>query len=166
VQAGASAPASKEPIMKTAIVKLAVAGLCAGLPLACTADIHDNTADIHDNNADIDDAEVEMSSDTDLDAVQPSQVIQVQVTAEDVFLIDPSETPPSDRVDVAGHFQFYFDTMSSEPILITAEQSVSITLPATATVGDHKLICRVHKHDGSPTQATFELDLKVTASVN
>jgi hypothetical protein len=151
--------------MKTAIAKLAVVGLCASFPLACTADIHDNTADIHDNEANIDEAEVDMSSDTDLDEVKPSQVVQVEVTAQDVFLIDPSETPPPDRVEVAGHFQFYFDSMSSEPILITAEKSVSVTLPATAAAGDHKLICRVHKHDGTPTQATVELDLKIVATV-
>jgi len=140
----------------------------AGFPLACTADIHDNTADVHDNNANIDDAEVEISSDDDLDEVAPSQVVAVEVRAQDVFLVDPSETPPPDRVEVAGHFQFYFDSMSSEPILVTAEEHVSVTLPATATAGNHKLICRVHKHDGTPTQATSEISLnvKVTASID
>jgi hypothetical protein len=152
--------------MKTNLVRLAFISVCAVAPFACTADIHDNTADIHDNEANIDDAQVEMETDANVEEVKPSQVVQLQINAQDVFLIDPSETPPSDRVEVAGHFRIYFDNMSSEPILITAEKNVSVTLPATATAGDHKLICRVHKHDGTPTEATFELDLKVVVSVS
>jgi hypothetical protein len=152
--------------MKTNLVRLAIVSVCAIAPLACTADIHDNTADIHDNDADIDDAAVEMDTDDDVDAVQPSQAIHLNIVAEDVYLIDPSETPPSDRVEVAGHFRIYFDSMSSEPILITAEKNVTVTLPANATEGDHKLICRVHKHDGTPTDATSELDLKVSVNVD
>jgi hypothetical protein len=152
--------------MKTNLVRLAFIAVCATAPFACTADIHDNTADIHDNEANIDDAEVEMETDADVDAVKPAQVVQIQIAAQDVYLIDPSETPPADRAEVAGHFQIYFDSMSSEPILVTAEKNVSVTLPANATAGDHKLICRVHKHDGTPTQATFELDLKVVVSVS
>ena len=151
--------------MKMDIVRLAFVSVCAIAPIACTADIHDNTADVHDNNANIDDAAVEVDTDDDMEAVTPSQAIQLNISAEDVYLIDPSETPPSDRVEVAGHFQIYLDSTSGEPLLITAEKNVTVTLPATVTAGDHKLICRVHKHDGTPTQATFELDLKVTVSV-
>jgi hypothetical protein len=98
--------------------------------------------------------------------VQPNQPVHVTIVANNVFLIDPSETPPPDRVMVAGHFRFYFDDMSTEPILITAEKSVDVMIPAQATVGSHKLICRVHKHDGTPTEATFEIDLTITASVS
>ncbi|HEY3500813.1 MAG TPA: hypothetical protein VGK73_39245 [Polyangiaceae bacterium] len=147
-------------------MKLAFVGLIAsGAPMGCYADIHDNTADVHDNNANIEDAEVEMTTDTDMDNVQPAQTVNLQIVAQDVFLIDPGETPPPDRVQVAGHFQIYFDSTSSEPLLITAEKNVSVTLPASASAGDHKLICRVHKHDGTPTEATFELDLKLSVSI-
>jgi hypothetical protein len=153
-------------MMKVNLVRLAFVTLCATSPLvACYANIHDNTADVHDNNANIEDAEVEMETDVDVDAVEPAQVVTLQIAAQDVFLVDPGATPPADRVEVAGHFRIYFDDMSSEPILITAEKNVSVTLPATATPGDHKLICRVHKHDGTPTEATFELDLKIVARV-
>lgn len=153
--------------MRATISKLAFAGMVLGaLPLACTANIHDNTADIHDNNANIEDAEVEMSTDADVENVQPAQSVRLEIVAQDVYLIDPSETPPADRVKVAGHFRIYFDDMSAEPLLITAEKSVTVNLPETATAGDHKLICRVHKHDGTPTEATFELDVKVSVSVD
>jgi hypothetical protein len=142
---------------------------CAGLGITsagCNADIHDNTADVHDNTANIDDAQVEMSTDADPDNVQPGQTVPVTVVAQDVFLISPSATPPSDQTAVAGHLQVYFDDMSTTPLLVTAEKSFSVTIPADAPMGDHKLICRVHKHDGTPTQATFELDIKVTAKVS
>lgn len=152
--------------MRTAIVKLAFVGLCvSGAPLACTADIHDNTADVHDNNANINDAEVEMTTDVDMDNVHPAESVKLEIVAQDVFLIDPSETPPSDRVEVAGHFQIYLDSTSGQPLLITAQESVSVTLPADVAAGDHKLICRVHKHDGTPTSATSEIDIKVNVSV-
>jgi hypothetical protein len=151
--------------MKTTMLKLALVGLIAGTTqLACSADIHDNTADVHDNTANIDDAQVELNTAVDVDNVQPNQTIAVQVTAEDVFLIEPSQDPPADRVEVAGHFQFYFDSLNSEPVLITASKSVNITVPGNMQ-GEHKLICRVHRHDGSPTEATFELNLTVTATV-
>lgn len=151
--------------MKRTMMNVAFATVLAIAPLvACTADIHDNTADVHDNTANIDDAQVEMDTDVDVDNVQPNQTIQVQLVAQDVYLIEPSATPPADRVEVAGHFQFYFDSLSSTPVLITASKTVSITVPS-GMQGDHKLICRVHKHDGTPTEATFELDLKVTATV-
>ncbi|HEX2882624.1 MAG TPA: hypothetical protein VHO25_24055 [Polyangiaceae bacterium] len=152
--------------MKRMMMKVAFATVFTTAPLvACTADIHDNTADVHDNTANIDDAQVEMDTDVDVDNVQQNQTIQVQLVAEDVYLIEPSQDPPPDRVEVAGHFQFYFDTLSSEPILITASKTVSITVPSDMQGGDHKLICRVHKHDGTPTEAIFELELKVTATV-
>jgi hypothetical protein len=153
---------------KSLITKLALCAAIAvssGATLGCRADVHDNTADVHDNTANIDDAAIEFNADVDVDAIQPSESVHVSVTAENVFLVEPDQEPPPDRVMVAGHFQFYLDTTSSEPLLITASKSVDVPIPSTATPGDHKLICRVHKHDGSPTSATFEISIKVSGSV-
>ena len=155
--------------MTSLTTKLALYGAIAISSVStfgCTADVHDNTADVHDNTANIDDVAVEFDADVDVDAVEPSESVHVTVAAENVFLIDPSEEPPPDRVMVAGHFQFYLDTTSSEPLLVTASKSVDVPIPSTATAGDHKLICRVHKHDGTPTEATFELDITIKASVS
>jgi hypothetical protein len=154
--------------MRSFISKVALFGASAVYVVgatACTADVHDNTFDVHDNNANIDDAKVEFETDSDVNNVQQSQSVPVVIVAEDVFLVEPTETPPADRASVAGHFRFYFDSMSSEPILVTAQKSVNVTIPATAAPGPHKLICRIHKHDGTPTQATFELGVTVTATV-
>lgn len=154
--------------MRSFISRLALFGAsaaCVVAGTACSADVHDNTLDVHDNTANIDDAKVEFETDTDVTNIQPNQSVHVNVVAEDVFLIDPAETPPPDRVMVAGHFQFYFDSMSSSPILVTAQKSVDLTIPSNATPGEHKVICRVHKNDGTPTQATFELSVTVKATV-
>jgi hypothetical protein len=132
----------------------------------CTADVHDNTLDVHDNNANIDEAKVEITSSSDMDNVQAGQAVHLDIKAEDVFLLDPSETPPPDRVKVSGHFEIFLDSTSSSALLVTAEESVDVTIPASTSAGDHKLLCRVDKHDGTATKATSELDLKVVAKVS
>jgi hypothetical protein len=150
--------------MRTFILNTA---LCSALALSgvsgCTADVHDNTADVHDNNANIDDASVEIESTSDMDNVTPGQVVHLEIKAEDVFLIDPAETPPSDRVKVAGHFEIFLDSTSSSALLVTAEESVDVTIPASTSAGDHKLLCRVDKHDGTATTVVSEIDLTVVA---
>jgi hypothetical protein len=154
--------------MRTFIANLAfavAASVCTVGLGACTADVHDNTLDVHDNNANIDNAKVEFETTVDTENISAGQAVHVEIVAEDVFLIDPAETPPPDRVNVAGHFEFFFDSMSGTPLLVTAEKSVDVMIPADATAGDHKLLCRVAKHDGTPTEATFELDITVKAKL-
>jgi len=153
--------------MRALITKLALSGAIVALggTIGCTANVHDNTLDVHDNNANIDEAAVEFSTEVDVDNVQASASVRVTLEAESVFLIDPSSEPPADRVSVAGHFQFYLDNTSGEPLLITASKSVDVPIPAMVPAGAHTLICRIHKHDGTPTDATFEVDITVVASI-
>jgi len=152
--------------MRNFIVSSALVGAlaCFGLA-ACTADVHDNTLDVHDNNANIDEAKVEMTTSSDVDNIQAGQSVHVDIAAQDVFLVDPASTPPPDRVKVAGHFEVFLDSTSGTALLVTAEKSFDVTIPAATSAGDHKLICRVDKHDGTATKATSELDLKVVATV-
>jgi hypothetical protein len=152
--------------MRTIIARMAFVGAlaCAIGTTACSADVHDNTLDVHDNNANIDDAKVEITSTSD--SVAAGSMVHVEAKAEDVFLCDPSTTPPADRTKVAGHFEFFIDSTASASIMTTAEESVDVPIPPTTPPGDHKLLCRVDKHDGTPTQATSEIDIKVTASAS
>jgi len=153
--------------MRTFILSSAFCSLLALSGVSgCTADIHDNTADVHDNNANIEDASVELESTSDMDNVTPGQVVHLNIKAEDVFLIDPGETPPADRVKVAGHFEIFLDSTSSTALMVTAEETIDVMIPASTSMGDHKLLCRVDKHDGTATQATSELKLTVVASVS
>jgi hypothetical protein len=154
--------------MRTIIARMAVAGalVCAFGMTACSADVHDNTLDVHDNNANINDAKVQIDATSDTSNVEAGQSVAVDVKAQDVFLCDPSTTPPPDRVQVAGHLEFFLDDTSSTSLLVTAMESVQVPIPQSTPAGDHKIICRVDKHDGTPTQATSEIDITVKASAS
>src|SRR5687767_12074498 len=83
------------------------------------------TANIDEINLAVDDPTVTFNTDVDVDNVEQGQSVPVEINADNVFLIDPDETPPPEKADAAGHLQFYFDDVNSTPILITAETSVS-----------------------------------------
>lgn len=123
---------------------------------ACTADVHDNTVLV--------DANLKLSADVDVKAVQPGQGVAVKAVVTNVYLVEPNETPPKEHVADAGHFQYYIDDFSNPPILITAKVNVTVTIPANLSPGNHKLICRVHKHDGTPTTEITELVFTVTGT--
>lgn len=38
---------------------------------------------------------------------------------------------------------------------------VSFTIPADAEVGNHGIICRRHKNDGTPTNVEFNLSITI-----
>jgi hypothetical protein len=137
-----------------------LAALAAPLVPACKADIHDNTVT---TNANMD---FKIDSNVDVNNVKPGQAIAVTMSVSGAVLVDPHTTPPPNEVDTAAHFQIYLDDTDSDPILVTASTNVSVTVPASTPPGDHKLICRLHKHDGTPTDQEQEVDFKVTASAS
>jgi hypothetical protein len=69
-------------------------------------------------------------------------------------------------VKVAGHFEIFLDSTSGTALMVTAEETIDVMIPASTSMGDHKLLCRVDKHDGTATQATSELKLTVVASAS
>jgi hypothetical protein len=155
--------------MRAFIAKVAFVGAaaCGVFGMAgCTADVHDNTLDVHDNNANIDDAKVQIASTSDTSNVQAGSTVHVDLKAQDVFLCDPNTTPPADDTKVAGHFEFFLDDTTTTSLLVTAEESVDVPIPPSTPAGDHKLLCRIDKHDGTPTQATTDVDITVKASAS
>lgn len=150
---------------------LAVLG-CAGLgTMGCEANVpvHDNTADVHDNevNADIKaDFDFNVDSDVDVDAVEPGDTVNVTMKATGVVLVDPNDQPSSEDSDRAAYFKIFLDDASSEPLVVTASASASVTIPQDVAEGDHKLICRMFKHDGSELGQTREISIKVKASAS
>lgn len=137
-------------------VLLATAG---GLS-ACTANIHDNTIPI-----DIPNATINLTSSPDVSDVMPGQTVPMTVDVKNVYLIDPSMTPPAADADTAGHLQVYLDDTSTPPLIVTAQTTIMVPIPENTKAGPHKLICRVHKHDGTPTSTMFELDITVKVTV-
>jgi len=147
----------EEKNMTKTILASCFVALAVGL-MACN--IHDNTI-----TANIPNATLTVTADTDVQNVQPAQSIPMTVNVQNVFLVDPTATPPPEHAQDAGHLEFHIDDESTPPVLVTAQTSVSVPIPADTKPGHHKVICRVHKHDGTPTTTMFELDINVKASV-
>ena len=145
--------------MRSRVAKWVIGAFVATIvPLAaCSADIHDNAVNIN--------ATVSIMSSIDLKNVQPGEAMPVHVAVSNVYLVEPNVTPPPEHVSDAAYLQFYLDSTDSQPILVTAQVDVTVTIPASEPDGDHKLLCRVHKHDGTPTTSVSEIDFTVHASV-
>jgi hypothetical protein len=140
-------------------------GLNGGIVLAAWLSITGCSADIHGNSVGVDvNATVTATTSVNVEDVQPGEPLPVQVAVSNVTLVDPSTTPPADVMN-AAYLQFYIDSTSSQPILVTAQTSVTVTVPPAEPPGPHKLLCQVYKHDGTPTSTTTEIDFTVTASV-
>jgi hypothetical protein len=120
---------------------------------------------IHDNTINIPNATINATTDASASAVAPSQSVPITVVVQNVYLIDPAATPPADHVNDAGHLQIYLDNVDTTPLLITAETMFSVTIPPATPPGPHNLVCRFHKHDGTPTTTEVNVAITVTASV-
>jgi hypothetical protein len=124
--------------------------------------------EVHDNTINIPNAtlNVEASADVDVNNVEPSQSVPMMVVVHNVTLVEPSATPPPEHVADAGHLEFHLDDEATPPLLVTAQTNVVVKIPAETKPGKHKIICRVHKHDGTPTDTKVEVAINVTASVS
>jgi hypothetical protein len=142
-------------ILRTAALLAAMAsvGVAAN---GCTADIHDNTVNV--------DATVEFKTTVDVDHVKPGDSVAVTMNATGVVLVEPDKTPAPADVDKAAYFKIFLDDTAKEPLLVTAQASATVTIPAATPEGKHKLICRLHKHDGTATDKQQEISITVSAS--
>jgi|GEM_PF-1442631 len=134
----------------------------AAVLLVCgvgACNIHDNVITIP--NATIN-ANTDASATTGVPATQP---VPIAITVQNVYLVEQSATPPPEHMNDAGHIQVYLDDVETPPVLITAQVMFSVTLPAETKPGPHHLICRFHKHDGTPTTTQVSVAITVTASV-
>jgi hypothetical protein len=105
----------------------------------CFPDIHDNVVNI--------DGTLDVTTDADVDHVKPGEVIKLTINAS--------------GLDDDGNFEVYFDTTDSDPLVVSAEMVINVTIPADADTGDHDVICRRHKKDGTPTDLEFSLEITV-----
>jgi hypothetical protein len=136
-------------------ILVALAGVAA-------CNIHDNTINA---TANIPNATLSLTANTDVDNVVPGQSLPVTANVQNVYLIEPSVTPPPEHAMDAGDLEFHIDDETMPPVLVTAQTNVQVPIPAETKPGKHKVICRVHKHDGEPTDTTFELEITVKVSV-
>jgi hypothetical protein len=141
-------------IIHTCGVALALAG--SALSLGCN---------VHDNQLLIDDPNVNFDTDVDTDNVEQGQQVTVHVDVDESIMVAPDATPPDGETKTAVYVKIHLDATSNEPLLITAEASATVTIPAETPPGKHKLICAVHKHDdGSPTGQEEVIEINVKAS--
>lgn len=136
---------------------LAAGLLGAVLYVGCTADIHDNTFNL-------DDLSIDANINGDADNVQAGSTVKLELNAEGAFLIEPNQTPPPDKANIAAHFEVHLDTLQTPPILVTAKTEVDVKITEMVQPGDHKLLCRLVKHDGTPTNVVKEIDIHVSAT--
>ena len=145
----------KSVISRTALA-LALAG-CA-MTFGCTADVHDNTLNVENPKVDFD-------TTVDVDNIEQGQSVPITIKAENVYPVAPDQQPPPEHVKDAVFFKIFLDDEDSTPLIVTAQLSVSVQIPADTEPGDHKLICRMHSHDGAATDVESEIDIKVKARV-
>ncbi len=141
---------------------LLVAVACSGGAVsACTANIHDNTVTIPN-------AQLSVKADTDVSSVSQGSSIPVTIDASNVFPVPPDQTPPPEHQNDAVFFKFFVDddTSDSNAVLVTASLNVSVQIKSDLKPGPHKMICRMFKHDGTPTTETSSIDFTVKASVS
>jgi hypothetical protein len=126
-------------------------------------EVHDNTINA---TANIPDAKVSITADTDVDNVEPAQPIPMTVKVENVYLVEPTVTTvPAEHEKDAGHLVFHLDDETQPPLLVTANTTVQVPIPADTKPGKHKVICRVHKHNGEATDVKFEVNINVKVTV-
>lgn len=126
--------------------------------LGCTADIHDNTLTAENPN-------LQFTTGIDVQHVTAGESVPVQMSTDKYYLVPPDQTPPAEHVDDAAYFKIFLDDIGSEPLVITASTSVSVKISETTPPGNHKLRCKIFKHDGTPTDVETDIAITVVVSV-
>lgn len=137
------------------VVLVAVACSLGSAVSACSANIHDNAVNIN--------AQLSVTANTDVSNVQPGAMIPVTISASNVTPVPPDQTPPPGHDSDAVFFKFFVDddTSDSNAVLVTASLSVDVQIKSDIPAGSHKLICRMYKHDDTPTTTTSTIDFTV-----
>jgi len=146
--------------MRSIVTRFMLLGsLAAGAATACTANIHDNKLNVEN-------PKVSINTSADVNAVVAGDSVPLTLKAENVTLVAPDQTPPAGKESVAAYFEIHLDDEDSDALVVTAQTSVSVTIPKGTKEGEHKLICRLHSHDGMPTDSVQELMINVKASAS
>jgi hypothetical protein len=126
---------------------------------ACSGDVEDQTLNLPS-------ATLELTTSANLENVAAGQAIPIRVDITNITLVDPGVAPPPEHVFDAAYLAFTLDDESSTPLLVTSQTDVNVVIPPGTPEGHHAIICRVHMHDGTPTETSFELDITVRRTVS
>ena len=92
-------------------------------------------------------------------AVQPNDEIRIEVTV-DGFVLDGSKVGAAAEPG-AGHYHVYLGGADGEPLLVSAESSDMVKVPADVTDGTHTLRIRLRNHDHSPLDPPVEATVRL-----
>ena len=87
-------------------------------------------------------------------AVQPNDEIRIEVTVEG-FVLDGASIG-TDAAPGAGHYHVYLGSPDGEPLLVSADPSAVVKVPADVTDGTHSLRVQLRNHDHSPLDPPVE----------
>ncbi|WP_420604440.1 hypothetical protein [Methylobacterium sp.] len=92
-------------------------------------------------------------------AVQPGDEIRITVSVTG-FALDGTKVGAG-AAPGSGHYHVYLGDAQGEPLLVSAEGSAVVKVPADVTDGTHSLRVRLRNHDhsplGPPVEATVRL---------
>ena len=92
-------------------------------------------------------------------AVQPSDEIRIEVTVEG-FVLDSAKIGAAAQPG-AGHYHVYLGGPDSEPLLVSADSSAVVKVPADVTDGTHTLRIQLRNHDHSPLDPPVETGVRL-----
>ena len=92
-------------------------------------------------------------------AVQPGDEIRITVNVTG-FALDGTEVG-SDAVPDSGHYHVYLGDPQGEPLLVSADGSAIVKVPADVTDGTHSLRVQLRNHDHSPLDPPVETTVRL-----
>jgi hypothetical protein len=119
----------------------------------------------HGATSDIPNATLSIATGADIDNVVAPAEIPVTAVVMNVFLVDPSETPPPEHAADAGYLEFHLDDERRPPVLVTSATRAVVPISADTLVGRHDIICRIYRHDGTPTHTAETLTIAVKTTL-
>ena len=92
-------------------------------------------------------------------AVQPSDEIHITVSVTG-FALDGTKVGAG-AVPGSGHYHAYLGDTQGEPLLVSAEGSAILKVPADVTDGTHSLRVQLRNHDHSPLDPPVETTVRL-----
>ena len=92
-------------------------------------------------------------------AVQPDDEIRITVSVEG-FVLDGTKIGAESEPG-SGHYHAYLGDTEGTPLLVSADSSAVVTVPADVTDGTHSLRIQLRNHDHSPLDPPVETKVRL-----
>lgn len=92
-------------------------------------------------------------------AVQPEDEIRITVSVQG-FALDGAKIGAESEPG-SGHYHVYLGDTEGTPLLVSADVSAVVTVPADVTDGTHSLRIQLRNHDHSPLELPVEVKVRL-----